>query len=78
MRTLTISQVFVAISITDFKFSPTTGTACTTEPRTSSAAIARSRQAILIKIVSRVSPYAQLSIANVAVGCGRETEEDAG
>jgi hypothetical protein len=40
MRTLTISQIFFAISVADFKFSPTTGTACTTEPRRSRAVMA--------------------------------------
>jgi hypothetical protein len=40
IRTLTISHIFVATSVADFKLSPTTGTAWTTEPRTSSAAMA--------------------------------------
>jgi hypothetical protein len=40
MLTFTISHIFFAISVADFKFSPTTGTACTTEPRTSSAVMA--------------------------------------
>jgi hypothetical protein len=39
-HTLIVSQIFVTISVADFKLSPTTGTACTTEPRTSSAVIA--------------------------------------
>jgi hypothetical protein len=38
--TLAISHIFFAISVADFKFSPTTGTACTTEPRISSAVMA--------------------------------------
>jgi hypothetical protein len=38
--TLAISHIFFAISVADFKFSPTTGTDCTTEPRISSAVMA--------------------------------------
>jgi hypothetical protein len=40
MRTLAISQSFLTISVDDFKFSPTTGTAWTTDPRRSSAVMA--------------------------------------
>jgi hypothetical protein len=40
MHTLTVSHIFFAISVADFKFSPTTGTAWTTEPRRSSAVMA--------------------------------------
>jgi hypothetical protein len=40
LRTLTTSHIFVATSVADFKPSPTTGTAWTTEPRTSSAVMA--------------------------------------
>jgi hypothetical protein len=40
LRTLTTSQILVATSVADFKPSPTTGTAWTTEPRTPSAVMA--------------------------------------
>jgi hypothetical protein len=39
-RTLTTSEIFVATSVADFKPSPTTGIAWTTEPRTPSAVMA--------------------------------------
>jgi hypothetical protein len=40
LRTLTTSHIFVPTSVADFKPSPTTGTAWTTEPRTLSAVMA--------------------------------------
>jgi hypothetical protein len=39
-RTFTISHIFLATSIADFKPSPMTGTACTIEPRISSTVMA--------------------------------------
>jgi hypothetical protein len=78
MRTLTISQVFVTISIADFKFFPTSGTACTTEPRILSAAIARSRLPMLMEMVRMTNMYPQAAIGSGAVGCSREIEEEVG
>jgi hypothetical protein len=76
MRTWTISQVLVTISTADFKFSPTTGTACTIEPRIWSAAIARSRPPILMEVVEMMNLYLQPAIGSGAVECSREIEEE--
>jgi hypothetical protein len=60
MRTLIISQAFFVTSIANFRLLPTAGTACTTEPRTSSAAIAQLRPLMLIEVARILDALSQV------------------